>query len=182
MDELLGGMPQTDFNQQTSTTTEEAVHARKARSVREASADVATPVRTSARNNGENEATPSTIPTPKTAQDNGKAPPATPGTRGRASNPTPKALFTRAQKHNKPRAKRSSWDTGPPPAATDAHRPHRRTRQEWAHQVAGRVDRGSGCHGCGTAPSREGHSPDARTSRYDRGADHRPGSSWRTAV
>ena len=122
MDELLGGMPQTDFNQQTSTTTEEAVHARKARSVREASADVATQVRTSARNNGENEATPSTIPTPKTAQDNGKAAPATPGTRGRASNPTPKALFTRAPKHNKPRAKRAtdaqgkSWPIRQPPA------------------------------------------------------------------
>jgi hypothetical protein len=98
MHELLGGMTQTDFNQQMSTTTEETVHARKARSVREAIADVATPVRTSARNNGENEATPSTIPTPKTAQDNGKAAPATPGTRGRASNPTPKALFTRAQR------------------------------------------------------------------------------------
>ena len=26
----------------------------------------------------------------------------------------------RAPKHSKPRAKRSSWDTGPPPAATDA--------------------------------------------------------------
>ena len=77
-------------------------------------------VGTSARNNGGNEATPSTFPTPKTAQDNGKAAPATPGTRGRASNPTPKALFTRAPKHNKPRANRSSWDTGPPPAATDA--------------------------------------------------------------
>jgi len=77
-------------------------------------------VGTSARNNGGNEATPSTFPTPKTAQDNGKAAPATPGTRGRASNPTPKALFTTAPKRNKPRAKRSSWDTGPPPAATDA--------------------------------------------------------------
>ena len=120
MAELLGGMTQADFNQQMSTTTEEAMHARKARSAREASAGVATPVCTSARNNGGNEATPSTFPTPKTAQDNGKAAPATPGTRGRASNPTPKALFTTAPKRNKPRAKRSSWDTGPPPAATDA--------------------------------------------------------------
>jgi hypothetical protein len=65
MVELLGGMTQTDFNQQMSTTTEEAVHARKARSAREASAGVATPVCTSARNNGGHVATPSTIPTPK---------------------------------------------------------------------------------------------------------------------
>jgi hypothetical protein len=62
---------------------------------------------------------------------------------------------------------------------------HRRTRQERGHQAAagcGRGDRGSGCHGCGSAPSREGHSPEARTSRYARGADHRPGSSWRTTA
>jgi len=77
MAELLGGMTQADFNQQMSTTTEEAMHARKARSAREASAGVATPVCTSARNNGGEE---------------GKTPssPTTPGT---SAFPTPKALF-----------------------------------------------------------------------------------------
>jgi len=38
MVELLGGMTQADFNQHLSTTTEEAVRARKARSARPAQA------------------------------------------------------------------------------------------------------------------------------------------------
>ena len=65
MVELLGWMTQADFNQQLSTTAEEAVRARKKRSAREASPGVVTPACTSARNDRGHVDTPSIIPTPK---------------------------------------------------------------------------------------------------------------------
>ena len=65
MVELLGWMTQADFNQQLSTTAEEAVRARKKRSAREASPGVVTPACTSARNDRGHVDTPSIIPTTK---------------------------------------------------------------------------------------------------------------------
>ena len=121
---------------------------------------------------------------------------------GTPSIPTPKALFTEHPRkleeahimsigedpthrevdaltpHSKPRAKRGTWDKGPPPAATDAQGKSGPIRQPPA--VGERVVAVDTTATARPQQLRLRYSYDSQTSRYARDADHRPGCSRRT--